>query len=157
MPSRNLVTVSTFNIRNTTDRYDERQPLLLRDFNALWEDRADNACVIGLQEVVFDGPPHHQAQFLANSSASNESSSWSCYDARVQIPITVPGTDENFKIDGNSTLCRNCCSSESDILHLNPIRAAQRVVVTLSNGHRIWVVNTHLHHVQVHVRTVCIY
>ena len=39
--------VATLNIRNLTDRWDERLPLLLADFAALQPD------VIGLQEVVF--------------------------------------------------------------------------------------------------------
>ena len=39
--------VATLNIRNLADRWNERLPLLLRDFAALQPD------VIGLQEVVF--------------------------------------------------------------------------------------------------------
>ena len=57
--------VATLNIRNLADRWNERLPLLLRDFAALQPD------VIGLQEVVFvleqdrvigaGGPGHYQA------------------------------------------------------------------------------------------------
>ena len=46
-----MLTVSTFNIRNTTDRYEERKPLLIRDFNEIAGD------VVGLQEV---GPSANQ-------------------------------------------------------------------------------------------------
>ena len=134
------LTVATFNIRNTTDRYSERQPLLVKAFKEL------SADVVALQEVVFDGPPHNQGRFLADESGT----AWCCHEARASESIRVAGTDEHFRIDGNCILCRSDLlnSGEHSTLHLNPIRVAQRIVLQLEDSSRVWVVNTHLHHEQ---------
>ena len=114
--------VATLNIRNLADRWNERLPLLLRDFAALQPD------VLGLQEVVFvleqdrligaGGPGHYQA-----------SRAWA-------------GRPEY----GNSILTReDLPTSEPDRLELGQGRSAGRVRIAV-DGVDVEFVNAHLHH-----------
>ena len=57
----------------------------------------------------------------------------------------VPGTDEHFKIEGNTLMTRDGAglpATEHCVLHLSRVRLAQRLVLTLPGGERVWVANT---------------
>jgi endonuclease/exonuclease/phosphatase family metal-dependent hydrolase len=114
--------LATLNIRNLADRWNERLPLLLRDFSALQPD------VLGLQEVVF---VLEQDRLIGAGGAGHyrASRAWA-------------GRPEY----GNSILTREDVStSEPDRLELSHGRSAGRVVIE-RDGLRVLFVNLHLHH-----------
>ena len=69
--------VATFNIRNTTDRYDERLPLIQAAVATM------AASVIGLQEVSFD-----DAHDGVGSQASVVARAW-CVSSRVVAGVVA--------------------------------------------------------------------
>jgi endonuclease/exonuclease/phosphatase family metal-dependent hydrolase len=148
-----MLTVATFNIRNTTDRYEERKPLLHDVFRGLI--LVDGCDVFGLQEVRFQtediagvGVLSDQTEELITSKYVNVS----VYRTDLTIPATKPGVDESFRIDGNCIVTNNdtiLVLSHSSCV-LSPFRNAQRVVFKRkdvgSEDRIISFTNIHYHH-----------
>lgn len=118
--------IATFNIRNITDRYRERKPLLGAAFAAIEPDLA------GLQEVIFNEP--RQDDFLAHQLPARD---YQAVDARS-------GRHPNF---GNAILVGAGELQAHDELRLSHDRAAHRVLIALPGQVMLWFANTHLHHV----------
>lgn len=129
-----MLRVATFNIRNTTDRYTERQPLLEETILAL------DADILGCQEVNFE----EQTPMLRRAN---------------KMPVTVvegplpsrypgPPDDPAFRIDGNTLSIRQCHGTciRHDVLRLSQTRIAHRVLLSDPQFGIIAVVNAHLHH-----------
>lgn len=116
--------LATFNIRNITDRYDERKPLLGAAFAEL------DADIIGLQEVIFSEP--RQDDFLSSQLAERH------YRSLVSRHERNP----NF---GNAILVARGDIQAHEELRLSTGRSAQRVLI-VTEGRTIWFANTHLHH-----------
>src|SRR5436190_9741964 len=105
--------VATLNIRNLSDRWSERSPLLLADMSALQPD------LLGLQEVVF---PMQQDRLIGAAG-----------EARYQAHRAWASRPEY----GNSLLVREpMVTTEVDRLDLGLGRSALRAIVTLPQGHR---------------------
>jgi endonuclease/exonuclease/phosphatase family metal-dependent hydrolase len=122
--------VATFNIRNITDRYDERMPLLGAAFAEIGAD------VIGLQEVILnDGGPGKPRQDDYLSSQLSERH----YKSLVSPHQTRP-------YFANAILCAAGEVLAHETLPLSTGRTAQRVLLALE-GKTLWFANTHLHHV----------
>ncbi len=119
------LTVATFNIRNITDRYRERKPLLGAGFASL------DADIVGLQEVVFSEP--RQDDFLAAQLPSRR---YLSFDARA---AKYP----NF---GNAILCSTGEVQAHEELRLSEGRVVHRILMALPGQRTIWFANTHLHH-----------
>ncbi len=114
--------VASLNIRNLADRWNERLPLLLRDFAALQPD------VLGLQEVVF---VLEQDRLIGAAGAGHYAAS-RAWAGRPEY--------------GNSILTRvELPTSEADRLELSHGRSAGRLVIE-RDGVRVLFVNLHLHH-----------
>lgn len=121
--------VATFNIRNITDRYDERMPLLGAAFAEI------NADIIGLQEVIVsDGGPGkpRQDDFLSGQLPERH------YKSLVSPHETRP-------YFSNAILCAVGEIQVHEQLRLSTGRSAHRVLVLLE-GKTLWFANTHLHH-----------
>ncbi|TAM65584.1 MAG: hypothetical protein EPN50_05500 [Chloroflexota bacterium] len=122
--------LGTLNIRNVTDRWAEREPLLLAGFAHLQPD------LWGLQEVVY--PTAEQDRRIAAAGPSR-------YEVR-----RGPARGPDY---GNAILVREPLwaglGSEiaGDRLGLGFDRAASRVELSLSPDFRLRFVVTHLHHV----------
>lgn len=116
--------VATLNIRNLSDRWDERLPLLLADMRALQPD------VMGLQEVVF---PLQQDRLMAAAG-----------EARYDVIRGPAGRPEY----GNAILVREGLGSTvGERVELGHQRSAVRSVLTLPSAVRVTFATTHLHHV----------
>jgi endonuclease/exonuclease/phosphatase family metal-dependent hydrolase len=116
--------VATLNLRNHSDRWDERLPLLLADMRALQPD------LMGLQEVVY---PLQQDRLLAAAGHGR-------YDA-------VRGWAGRPEY-GNSLLVREpLAGGDPDRVDLGHNRSAVRAVAALPGGKRLAFAVTHLHHV----------
>lgn len=122
--------VGTLNIRNLADRWEERQALLFAEFAALQPD------AFGLQEVVY---PLQQDRLIAAAGA-----------ARYAILRAWAGRPEY----GNAILVKENLEPEpgsaADRLDLGLGRCAHTVELRAPGGHRIRLVNLHLHHVVDH-------
>ncbi len=121
--------VATFNIRNITDRYEERAPLLAEAFRAI------NADIIGLQEVIIsDGGPGkpRQDDFLSSQLPERH------YKSLVSPHETRP-------YFSNAILSGIGQVHVHEQLRLSTGRSAQRVLLMI-DGRTIWFANTHLHH-----------
>ena len=118
------IRVATFNIRNTTDRYGERQPLLGAAFAELEAD------VIGLQEVIFSEP--RQDDFLAGQLPERH------YRSLI-------ARHERHPDFGNAILVARGDIQVHEELRLSTGRSVQRVLL-VSEGRTVWFANTHLHH-----------
>jgi len=116
------LTVATYNIRNITDRYPERKPLLGEAFGSL------NADIVGLQEVVFSPP--RQDDFLAQQLPERR---YRAFDVEARPKF------------GNAILCSIGEVQAHETLTLSERRAAQRILVLLPAQTTLWFVNTHLH------------
>ncbi|MBI5949246.1 MAG: endonuclease/exonuclease/phosphatase family protein [Chloroflexi bacterium] len=117
--------VATFNLRNTTDRYEERKPLLAAGFAALAPD------IIGLQEVMF--VDDRQDDFLARQVPD-------------RLYTSVDARSERYPGFGNAILCSVGEVQAHEELRLSRNRVAHRALVALPEGKMLWFVNTHLHH-----------
>ncbi len=116
--------VSTLNIRNLADRWDERLPLLLADMAALQPD------LMGLNEVVY---PLQQDRLMGAAG-----------EGRYEAVRGWAGRPEY----GNSLLVRApLVATDADRLDLGATRSAHRVQVVLPGGARLVVAVAHLHHV----------
>lgn len=118
--------VLTLNLRNILDRYDERRPLLLREFAQLAPDLA------AFQEVAFLGDKPQDAM-LAEAVGRGR---YRLFDARS-------GRYPDF---GNSLLVGTGNPGATAELRLSHGRCAIRTRVQLPGGESIWFVTTHLHH-----------
>jgi len=121
--------LATFNIRNTTDRYEERMPLLGAAFASL------DADIIGLQEVILsDGGPGkpRQDDYLSGQLPGRH------YKSLVSPHETHP----TF---ANAILYATGDFQAHEQLRLGTGRSAQRLLVVVE-GRALWFVNTHLHH-----------
>jgi hypothetical protein len=87
--------IATFNIRNTTDRYDERRPLIVAAIANMAVD------VLGLQEVCFDDDNDGTGSQSALAAAAC-GPSFRHLDARTPSKFPAPATDPTFNLDGNS-------------------------------------------------------
>lgn len=119
------IRLATFNIRNVTDRYDERKPLLGAAFAAI------NADIIGLQEVMFSAP--RQDDFL---SAQLPERHYRAFTSR----------HEKYTEFGNATLCGLGDVLAHEELRLSRGRSVHRALVALPGQFTLWFANTHLHH-----------
>lgn len=121
--------VATFNIRNITDRYDERRPLLGAGFAEI------NADIIGLQEVIISsgGPDKpRQDDFLSSQLPERQ---YQC--------LTSPHETRTYF--ANVILAGPGEVQAHEQLRLSTGRSAHRVLMLF--GHTtFWFVNTHLHH-----------
>lgn len=118
------LSVATFNIRNVTDRYEERKPLLGAAFAAI------NADLIGLQEVMFSEP--RQDDFLSSQLAQRH------YRSLVS-------RHEKYVDFGNAILVGFGDVQAHQELRLSRGRSVHRVLVMVE-GKMLWFANTHLHH-----------
>ncbi|MGH2632805.1 MAG: endonuclease/exonuclease/phosphatase family protein [Tepidiformaceae bacterium] len=116
------LTVATYNIRNITDRYRERKPLLGAAFAGL------DADIVGLQEVVFSEP--RQDDFLAQQLPGRN---YRAFDVEARPKF------------GNAILCSVGEVQAHETLTLSERRAAHRILVVLPAQTTLWFVNTHLH------------
>lgn len=121
--------VATFNIRNITDRYEERRPLLAAAFAEI------NADIIGLQEVIVSdggtGKPR-QDDFLSSQLPGRHYKS-------------VISTHETRTYFSNAILCAAGEVQVHEELRLSTGRSAHRILV-LAGETTLWFANTHLHH-----------
>ena len=117
--------LATFNIRNVTDRYEERKPLLGAAFAEIAAD------IIGLQEVMFSEP--RQDDFLSAQLAERHYRSFASHHEKYT----------NF---GNAILCGVGEVLAHEETRLSHGRSAQRVLIALAGGQMLWFANTHLHH-----------
>lgn len=118
--------VATFNIRNDTDRYSERKPLLVSAFVAL------SADLIGLQEVRLDG--ERQDDLLAAAAGEHRLRS---FDARYR---SHPDYGTTILAGIGEVLVH-------EVLPLSHGRPAHRILVALPGDRTLWFANTHLYHV----------
>lgn len=118
--------VATFNIRNITDRYEERKPLLGAAFAEIAPD------IVGLQEVMFSEP--RQDDYLSG-----------------QLPerhyMAFASRHEKYTNFGNAILVGSGHAQAHNELRLSHGRSVNRVLVALPELFMLWFVNTHLHHV----------
>eukprot|EP00743_Colponemidia_sp_Colp-15_P003244 GILK01003504.1.p1 GENE.GILK01003504.1~~GILK01003504.1.p1 ORF type:complete len:263 (+),score=25.95 GILK01003504.1:157-945(+) len=129
-----VLRLGTYNIRNTTDRYAEREPLLVQTIESMQAD------LLGLQEVAFgDGGQ------TANLIAARKEQPFSCWEAPSEEKFTPPWPD--FRLDGNVVLTNPAIKIEKhELLSLSNVRVAQRLFVRLPNDKVVLFCNTHLHH-----------
>jgi endonuclease/exonuclease/phosphatase family metal-dependent hydrolase len=115
--------VATLNLRNMSDRWDERLPLLLADMQALQPD------LMGLQECVF---PLQQDRLLGAAGPGR-------YEA-VRGPAGRPEY-------GNGILVREPLRATAvERTELGRDRSAVRTIIALPGGARLAFATTHLHH-----------
>jgi len=136
-PQSCLLRLATFNIRNTTDRYEERLPYLQKAIADI------NADIIGFQEVNFVGG---QVEMIAQAMGVDPASAFA-----GALPYAYPfkPEDPSFRIDGNLIICRPSVGQvvKHDVVNLSDHRIAHRIVVRLrSSGRLLSFVNTHMHH-----------
>jgi len=128
--------LATFNIRNTTDRYEERLPHLREAITGLHADLA------GFQEVNYVGG---QPQMIADAMGMPLE-----HIHLGALPTVYPLKDHDptFRIDGNLIAATGPAANvlRHDILRLSDHRIAHRVLIQLPSGARLSYVNTHMHH-----------
>lgn len=121
------VKVASFNILNTSCRYEERKHMLQEAISSL---KAD---LIGLQEVNFSG--------------NSEVLSLESYELKISFlpDPKLKDTEPNFRIDGNAVLLeKNFRVIEEDTLVYNSkLRIAHKLLLE-KQGNEFWFVNTHL-------------
>ena len=120
--------LATFNIRNVTDRYVERRPLLGAAFAALEAD------IAGLQEVGFRAGKR-QDDFLAV-----------CARERGRAYLSLDSRSERLPEFGLATLFSAGAVAVHEELPIGLGRTAQRALFDLPGQRTLWFANTHLHH-----------
>ena len=120
--------LATFNIRNVTDRYEERRPLLGSAFAALEAD------IAGLQEVGFRAGKR-QDDFLA-----------ACARDRGRGYLSLESRSERLPEFGLATMFLVGAVSVHEELPIGLGRTAQRALFELPGQRTLWFANTHLHH-----------
>jgi endonuclease/exonuclease/phosphatase family metal-dependent hydrolase len=134
-----LIALGTYNIRNTTDRYNERKPLLQKIFQ---QDYSFDIC--GLQEVRF-----HESNDLFDQTIDLLPSSYAICKTTLSQPF-LSDLDPNFRIDGNCIFFNSLkydLRSQDDLI-LSPTRNAQRLVLQSKSFPSLFIsfTNVHLHH-----------
>ncbi|KAL4474669.1 hypothetical protein ABPG72_002262 [Tetrahymena utriculariae] len=137
--------LSTFNIRNTQDRYNERKELLRK---TIQDEQSDIMC---LQEVSFLG--ESQVDHLVEDDQKR--SIYHQYHAESQLKFHIrPGADPESKLDGNTILAKkdffdeHLTILEDRKMHLSGFRVVHAIKFALKVDPQnyFWVVNVHLHH-----------
>jgi endonuclease/exonuclease/phosphatase family metal-dependent hydrolase len=126
--------VGTFNILNTSCRYDERKEYIRRSIQEM------NCDVIGLQEI----------NLIGNSDVLNSID----YDLHfAPLPRPMLNHEPNFRIDGNGVLLRKEIEivESSSLIYFNNLRNAQFLKLKKENTEFV-VVNTHLDHLSDSIR-----
>jgi endonuclease/exonuclease/phosphatase family metal-dependent hydrolase len=121
------IKVLTLNLRNNSDRWEERLPLILDTL------LAESPDVIGLQEVYL---PIQQAELIANRVNARMERSYSVFTGQKW------GEDPE---EGIAMLSRLPVRAYEHTNLPETSRLAQRLCVTIE-GRSVDVVNTHLHH-----------
>lgn len=133
-----MLRISTLNIRNTTDRYKERRPILANEISRI------NSDIIGFQEVCWDQIPMLYEAFRKNAMI-------------LQSPCRDPilsKRDPSYRVDGDLLLINNqpdmgkISVLKTDILILSYERVVQKAILSLKTAktkYTILVANTHLH------------
>jgi endonuclease/exonuclease/phosphatase family metal-dependent hydrolase len=124
--------VGTLNLRNTSDRWTERKPMLLDQLSALEPD------IIGLQELRR---PSLQSRHIL--AAANQSRPPGSAPFTLQ---TVFKTGLRWFWEGEAVLTELRVLENERIDLRGDNRVAQRVRIALPNGERIDFYNTHLAH-----------
>ena len=124
--------VITFNLRNNSDRWRERFPLIVQ---TLLEEEAD---LIGLQEVFTNIGEMNQAELIADQLNSK-------LGAPHYKPYVTRCRGELKDREGIAILSRLPVLSFDEIALPNIWRVAQKVQV-LIEGRQVTFINTHLHH-----------
>jgi len=139
--------IGTYNIRNTTDRYDERRDLLK---GTIHETKAD---IMALQEVAFG--KGGQLDYLVSNGVGVEL--YEQYNAESQMKFhELHVLSPDFRIDGNSIIASKEFGNDKgkflkhEFLHISGCRVVHRILFELTNGIKVWIVNCHLHHVIEH-------
>src|SRR3990167_10142423 len=148
----NRVRFCTFNIRNTTDRYKERQPVLAKAIQDIGAD------IIGFQEVAWSQIPFLHSAFVPDKSVITCKST--CQD-----PI-LSRSKPCYRVDGDLLLAKTTTKGnanvellQEDVLILSFERVVQRALLkittkvgnvsnnstTTTKSFLLWVLNTHLH------------
>ena len=126
------IRVGTLNLRNTSDRWKERAPLLIDQLVALRPD------VIGLQEVRV---PANQARWIVehvNTRLGDAHPPYNCYQTNK--------TGLAGLIEGIAIMSRLPLLDQAWLALGGASRVAQRVRVELPSGATLDFYNTHLHH-----------
>jgi endonuclease/exonuclease/phosphatase family metal-dependent hydrolase len=134
------ISLGTYNIRNTTDRYIERFALLKEIFSELGE----SCDICGVQEVRFQPSDDIESQV----DELLRSPELSVQQTHLRSPF-LSHLDPKFRIDGNCILVnsrkfRNLGHAD---LTLSNCRNAQRVLLELIDSElKVSFTNVHLHH-----------
>jgi endonuclease/exonuclease/phosphatase family metal-dependent hydrolase len=146
MIKTNCLRLGTYNIRNVTDHYLKRLPMLKKVLDKM------DCDIIGLQEVSF---------IKKNQLTDLNENNYIEFLAKTQLNIgEVNGIiDKEFNIDGNVILAKNKLFENEDnvdfkllkdennkILHLSAVRVANMVSFYINEKVKLNFVNTHLHH-----------
>ena len=134
------ISVGTYNIRNSTDRYAERIVLLKKIFSELRE----SCDICGIQEVRFRPSHDIESQVAELLQAPNIS----IIETHLNSPFMSP-LDSKFRIDGNCIVINSKKFQyfEHADLILSECRNSQRVLLELlDSGLKISFTNVHLHH-----------
>lgn len=131
--------VTTFNIRNTTDRYDERKTHMSESIKSIDSD------IVGFQEVAWS-----QINRL-KKSIGVESTALKCY---CENPI-LSNSKSDYRVDGDLIIFRNKTKTDIEIKvldhqyeYLSFERSVQKAYLECKKDgiiEKIWVLNTHLH------------
>lgn len=133
-----MLRVATFNIRNTTDRYNERSQLMMQEIQKI------NPDIIGLQEVCWSQIPLLYQGF-GNTGIICQSP---CRD-----PI-LSESKHDYRVDGDMLLIKNngnvdkITVESQEVLVLSFERVVQKVILSIrtkNKRYRVCVANTHLH------------
>lgn len=163
------VTLVTFNIRNTTDRYDERKHMLREIFHEMQSSSAhegSNYLICGLQEVRFISTNNYLNQ-IEELLPIDSIPLHQVYPTHLTQPY-LSDNDFSFRIDGNCIFVVESNSPKifspmvpissvssvsfvkilsHDELILSSVRNAQRLVLSLPYSNVIIsFTNVHLHH-----------
>lgn len=126
--------IGTFNILNTSCRYEERKVELKRTLSEL------NCDILGLQELNFQ--------------VNRELFDLSSYTLKcVALPHPMLKSESQFRIDGNGVLIKNDIEilEEHRLVYKNNLRVAQILKLQKQN-HTFIFVNTHLDHLSELIR-----
>jgi endonuclease/exonuclease/phosphatase family metal-dependent hydrolase len=135
--------IGTYNIRNVTDHYEKRVPLLKA----------------ALKEMNFDICGFQEVSFIKNNQLDDfyEAFDYSQFLATTQLNYAKVNQieDEKFNIDGNAFLVRSSLLGDNSqnnichkVLHLSPLRCAHMLILNHPLLGKINIVNCHLHHIE---------